>query len=566
MAANLNSLDCRDIDLAHEYFGANPGCLVVRPGNNNCVPWISIPEGCYALVTRTGGIINHPGSNSCVWPPGKHSLGLYDMFVVDVAHLGLFFLAKNAQFQGSLFSFFSFCFFCSFCFCLLNFSFSFPMPLVTKQHIVFDSPVKGCKTLDNVSVEIDNSVVFRIMGDEDMGEDPDLVKKFVYEVTPSGLQNQLENAIDEAIRTLARSMRHTEVYGLRSVTVASDADVTGGIQIMDEIDPLEAMKSQRLSTNQDDDEMESKSDGGNEDDDIELVGEHETKSEIEAQKANFKGQSATERMKKSLNRQFNSQGVQIVDVMITDVKLPSEQVYAMTNRTMQVSIKTEQKMSHKNEMQQEGYDQEIQTVMQQFNEERDKARVEGDQKMNEARVRLNSVRADAEKELNNIRNQMHVLVNSVNARTDREVAQLSNEANEIMVNMRTDTEASASRLRAENDLEIEEMLSSARLEVARNEAEASVILSEAEGRMAPMLHTKKDFETDMKKLEVYQAFGSNPDVIISPSQDHTVNTLLLCDKILEGEDTFHGTDQNDRCRILAEMMVMNTGTHTINAK
>jgi hypothetical protein len=426
--------------------------------------------------------------------------------------------------------------------------------------------VKGCKTLDNVSVEIDNCVVFRIMGDEEMGEDPELVRRFVYEVTPAGLQNQLENAIDEAIRTLARSMRHTEVYGLRSVTVASDADITGGIQIVDKVDPLVQMQSAKLQrTDSDDDDLESK-DGDNQDDDIELVGGHEQKTQVEAQKANFKGQSATERMKRSLNRQFNSQGVQIVDVMITDVKLPTEQVKAMTNRTMQVSIKTEQKMSHKNEMQQESYDQEIQTTLQQYNEERSKARVEGEQKVNEARVRLNADRADANKSLNTIQNEMQVMINTINARTDREVAQLRNESNEILVNMRTDTEATASRMRAENDLEIEELLSSARLEVAKNEAEASVILSEAEGRMAPMLHTKKDFETDMKKLEVYQAFSMNPDVIISPSQDHTVNTLLLCDKILEGEDEFHGTDRNDRCRILAEMMVMNTGTHTINAK
>lgn len=38
--------------------------------------------------------------------------------------------------------------------------------LVTKQSVVFDMPVKGCKTRDNVSVEIDVAIVFRIMGDQ----------------------------------------------------------------------------------------------------------------------------------------------------------------------------------------------------------------------------------------------------------------------------------------------------------------------------------------------------------------------------------------------------------------
>lgn len=37
--------------------------------------------------------------------------------------------------------------------------------LVTKQNVVFDLPVKGCTTRDNVTVEIDVAIVFRIMGD-----------------------------------------------------------------------------------------------------------------------------------------------------------------------------------------------------------------------------------------------------------------------------------------------------------------------------------------------------------------------------------------------------------------
>lgn len=34
------------------------------------------------------------------------------------------------------------------------------------QSVVFDMPVKGCKTRDNVTVEIDVALVFRIMGDK----------------------------------------------------------------------------------------------------------------------------------------------------------------------------------------------------------------------------------------------------------------------------------------------------------------------------------------------------------------------------------------------------------------
>ena len=58
--------------------------------------------------------------------------------------------------------------------------------LVTKQAVVFNMPVKGCKTQDNVTVQINLSIVFRIMGDERLGEDPYLVRNFVYKVTARG--------------------------------------------------------------------------------------------------------------------------------------------------------------------------------------------------------------------------------------------------------------------------------------------------------------------------------------------------------------------------------------------
>jgi len=54
------------------------------------------------------------------------------------------------------------------------------------------------------------------MGDATLGEDPDLVRKFVHELKPRGLEQQLRDAQDEAVRALARSLMHTEIYGIRS--------------------------------------------------------------------------------------------------------------------------------------------------------------------------------------------------------------------------------------------------------------------------------------------------------------------------------------------------------------
>jgi hypothetical protein len=55
------------------------------------------------------------------------------------------------------------------------------------------------KTKDNVTVDIDTSLVFRVMGEISQEEDPYNVYKFIHFVTAEGLQQQL---IDAQVRFL----------------------------------------------------------------------------------------------------------------------------------------------------------------------------------------------------------------------------------------------------------------------------------------------------------------------------------------------------------------------------
>ena len=119
MALNLYSLDISSVAEASERFGKDKGLLVARPARYTRT-WLSVPEGCYALVTRFGKDYDHP-VHGPVWPPGIY---WRQMPWVKVNNL------------------------------------------VTKQSVVFNMPVKGCKTQDNVTVQINLSIVFRIMGDE----------------------------------------------------------------------------------------------------------------------------------------------------------------------------------------------------------------------------------------------------------------------------------------------------------------------------------------------------------------------------------------------------------------
>jgi hypothetical protein len=160
---------------------------------------------------------------------------------------------------------------------------------VTKQSVVLDLPVKACKTKDNVTVNVDVSLVFRIMGDADLGEDPELVRKFVYQVKPRGLEQQLRDAQEEAVRALARSMRHTEIYGIRSgqrakstpTTPAKDGTLMYDSSVASEADSDSSERSDNV-----------------------FVGSSDQHDRKLAEKSIMKGERVAAEMRDRLNQQF----------------------------------------------------------------------------------------------------------------------------------------------------------------------------------------------------------------------------------------------------------------------
>ena len=68
--------------------------------------------------------------------------------------------------------------------------------------MVYRCKVKRCVTRDNLPVEVQATIVFRFRGDGGKGEDPTLVRKFVYEMGVRGLEAQLEVAVVRASRDM----------------------------------------------------------------------------------------------------------------------------------------------------------------------------------------------------------------------------------------------------------------------------------------------------------------------------------------------------------------------------
>lgn len=77
--------------------------------------------------------------------------------------------------------------------------------VVSKQANTYDAPVLFCPTSDDVRVNIDVVLVFRIVD----------AQKFVYKLGAKNFDEFLTGTVDEAIRMLVRGTTHKDVYWLR---------------------------------------------------------------------------------------------------------------------------------------------------------------------------------------------------------------------------------------------------------------------------------------------------------------------------------------------------------------
>lgn len=74
---------------------------------------------------------------------------------------------------------------------------------------MYDLPIRAVPTLDNVFVEIHMTVLFRCIDSE---KD---VQNFVYNISVNQLNKQLEAALTERVRVLARIKTHLEIYQIK---------------------------------------------------------------------------------------------------------------------------------------------------------------------------------------------------------------------------------------------------------------------------------------------------------------------------------------------------------------
>ncbi|TMW68520.1 hypothetical protein Poli38472_005988 [Pythium oligandrum] len=441
------------VDSANRLFGAcynGNTVIIIQPGRSAVKPYIRVPEGMYALVQNQGKDLDYEGPDGqkcAIWPAGFHWASLF----TKVSHL------------------------------------------VTKQYIVFETPVKGCKTADDVTVRIDMCLVLRIMGDPAKGEDPALVRRFVYELGANGLEVQLRAAQDEAVRGLARSVLHTEVYRLRDGTMRERFQ-TGGLDHL------------ARGTNEAGDPIGGVTADPPKDGQLYFV---------------------TEDIKNSLNKQFNTYGVQITNVAITNVRLPETFQEQMQSRTTHLSAIKEQNMKQMSDMQLLQYKEEIETTklartMMLMEEEQT-----GKAKCAEIQKEIDLVIADTKLIQDQIAQETRVKCNKIAADAKLKIEQIHAETQEISTGISVHCDADIQLLTAQKDalkLQLDAEIEEIRVS---GQAKANEIIARAEGVAAKKLEKYRAHMLEMQRLDVLQALAKNNKTVVTGNASNSLLAEML---------------------------------------
>ncbi|CAM9895390.1 unnamed protein product [Ectocarpus sp. 12 AP-2014] len=307
--------------------------------------------------------------------------------------------------------------------------------IVTKTAITYNAPTYNVPTSDNVFVNVNLALTFRI------GPDFDSAREFVYKLGPQRLDELLSAKVDESIRGLVYTVTHNKVNDLRE----------------------------------------------------EFAGE----------------------MLDALRAVLSMYGVQVMNVKITDVALPS-QLQERLERTTAYKTKIEEhEKAHENRL----------TVI------RDTALQEMTTLRQTNLRRLQELNAEIQRFEIEMREMEELargkaIVNETNARSKAEVeitrARGSEEAAKIDAQKeaearvrRAEIESEAARTRAEEAAEVAILASKAALAAASNNAKGMVAEAEAEMKAVTSLAEKRKFELEWKRLEVMKSMAAKGRKLIS---------------------------------------------------
>merc|ERR1711972_278483 len=154
-----------------------------------------------------------------------------------------------------------------------------------------------------------------------------------------------------------------------------------------------------------------------------------------------------------------------------------------------------------------------------------------------------------------IKQESRVRVMEITANGQLEEEKLKQTKTQTLTEISSRARAEAEKIKAEMDLYEASTISAAELQATKNKAKAAELMAQAEGVAAPKIEARKQFETRQKQMEVWKGLARNKDLVVSGESSDELNTIMLCDAILDGK-----AGEATKSQVLAEMLVMQRGS------
>ena len=178
----------------------------------------------------------------------------------------------------------------------------------------------------------------------------------------------------------------------------------------------------------------------------------------------------TEAMKVRLNRQFNQQGIEILDVIIKDIKLPETIQSQMSSKTMVISQNSMQRMQQKHAMLTLLQEEELKALDQTHEEQKKELIEDGEYQVMLENFRLDQLRTEGDHQIKSIEAQMSIDVEMVQVESNLTVQRIQDESkletDRIREQSKADSEVAIAEAKAEADV----IYSKGELEAAKNYA------------------------------------------------------------------------------------------------
>lgn len=325
--------------------------------------------------------------------------------------------------------------------------------IVTRATITYNAPARNCPTADNVMVNVDLSLTFRI------GPDAEAARLFVYRLGAHRFDELLSAEAEESIRGLVYGVTHDRVNDLREEFAL--------------------------------------------------------------------GMLAT------LNSKINQYGVQIMNVKITDVKLPD---------VLQVRLERTTAFKTKMGELEKTFENRVRVLEDEATKELETIRKTNSRKIQE--IVAERKRYEIERREMEERAKGDARVQEVNAMTEADVALKKAHGDEVVAKVKarqnaeallkkTQVECQKLQMEAEQKSNVTIKDSEATLKVAESQAAAMIARAEAEAAGADALAEKRRYELEWARLEVLKKIAKNGRKFITGTKgEQILNDLVPSSNIV----------------------------------